>query len=78
MLLELQRIIELFALVTGQCCVHLSLLRQIVRDIDVAQAISPVVHEHTMTCAQTEQALKQLHVPRAANIAEIGRDNFAT
>ena len=50
---------------------HLITLREILRDADVAHAISPVVREHRLSVDQTEQALIALHVPRAANVARI-------
>jgi glycerol-3-phosphate O-acyltransferase len=51
--------------------VHLITLREILRDADVAHAISSVVREHHLSEEQTEQALIELHVPRAANVARI-------
>jgi hypothetical protein len=45
--------------------------REIVRDAEIARVILPVVRKHHLTEADTEQALLQLHVPRAANIARI-------
>ena len=50
---------------------HLITLREILRDADVAHAISSVVREHRLSEDQTEQALIDLHVPRAANVARI-------
>jgi len=50
---------------------HLITLREILRDADVAHAISSVVHDHRLSQEQTEQALIELHVPRAANVARI-------
>ena len=50
---------------------HLITLREILRDADVAHAISSVVHEHSLSEGQTEQALIDLRVPRAANAAGI-------
>ena len=46
---------------------HLITLREILRDADVAHAISSIVREHRLSEEQTEQALIDLHVPRAAN-----------
>jgi hypothetical protein len=51
--------------------VHLIALREILRDADIAHAISPVVREHSLSEEQTEQALIDLHVPRAASVARI-------
>ncbi len=50
---------------------HLITLREILRDADVAHAISSVVREHHLSAEQTEQALIDLHIPRAANVARI-------
>ena len=50
---------------------HLITLGEILRDADVAHAISSVVHDHRLSQEQTEQALIELHVPRAANVARI-------
>jgi glycerol-3-phosphate O-acyltransferase len=51
--------------------VHLKTLREILRDADVAHAIASVVREHHLSAEQTEQALIDLHIPRAANVARI-------
>jgi hypothetical protein len=51
--------------------VHLITLREILRDADVAHAIFSIVREHHLSAEQTEQALIELHVPRAANVARI-------
>jgi len=58
--------------------VHLKQLNEILRDADVANAIFPVVRGHRMSEAQTERALTELHVPRAANIAGITHHAFPT
>ena len=50
---------------------HLITLREILRDADVAHAISSVVRKHRLSAEQTEQTLMELHVPRAANVAKI-------
>src|SRR5689334_6522479 len=44
-------------------------LGEILRDADVANAISTVVHDYRLTEDQTERALSELHVARAANVA---------
>ena len=41
------------------------------RDAEIAYAIVPVVRRHRLTHAATEKALRELAVPRAANIARI-------
>ena len=46
-------------------------LREILRDADVAHAISSVVREDSLAEERTEQALIALHVPRHANVARI-------
>ena len=42
-----------------------------IRDAEIAHAISPVVRRHRLTEGGTEQALLELHIPRAANVAKI-------
>ena len=56
--------------------VHLKQLHEILRDADVANAISLVVRGHRMSEEQTERALTELHVPRAANVAGITHRAF--
>jgi hypothetical protein len=51
--------------------VHLITLREILRDADVAHAISSIVREHSLAEERTEQALIALHVPRHANVVRI-------
>ena len=55
---------------------HLKQLNEILRDADVANAISPVVRGHRMSEVQTEGALTELDVPRAANVAGITHRAF--
>jgi hypothetical protein len=50
---------------------HQVQFRQIVRDAEIANAILPVVRRHHLTEADAEKALRELDVPRAANIARI-------
>ena len=38
-------------------------LGQIIRDAEIAHAISPLVRRHRLTEGGTEQALLELHVP---------------
>jgi hypothetical protein len=45
--------------------------RQIMRDAEIANAIVPVVRQHRLTQGATEEALRKLAIPRAANIARI-------
>jgi len=56
--------------------VHLKQLHEILRDADVAHAISLVVRGHRMSEEQTERALTELHVSRAANVAGITHHAF--
>jgi hypothetical protein len=58
--------------------VHLKQLHEILRDADVAHAISLVVRGHRMSEEQTERALTELHVPRAADVAGITHHAFPT
>ena len=44
---------------------------QIVRDAEIAYAISPVVRKHHLTAEETEKFLLELRIPRAANVAGI-------
>ena len=57
---------------------HLKQLHEILRDAEVANAIFPVVRGHRMSEAQTERALTELDVPRAANVAGITHHAFPT
>ena len=45
--------------------------RQIVRDAEIAYAISPVVRRHRLTEEETKKFLLELRIPRAANVARI-------
>ena len=45
--------------------------REIMRDAEIANAIFPLVRRHRLTQAATEETLRELAVPRAANIARI-------
>ncbi len=50
---------------------HLIEFRQIVRDAEIANAISPVVRRFRLTEEETEKFLFELRIPRAANVARI-------
>jgi hypothetical protein len=50
---------------------HLIQFRQIIRDAEIAYAISPVVRRHRLTEEETEKFLVELRIPRAANVARI-------
>jgi hypothetical protein len=45
--------------------------RQIIRDAEIANTIFPVVRRYHLTEVDTEKALLELRVARAANIARI-------
>jgi len=51
--------------------VHSIEFRQIVRDAEIAYAISPVVRRHRLSAEETEKFLLELRIPRAANVAQI-------
>ena len=51
--------------------VHRTEFRQIVRDAEIAYAISPVVRKHRLSAEETEKFLLELRIPRAANVAQI-------
>ena len=57
---------------------HLKQLYEIPRDAEVAHALSLVVRGHRMSEEQTERALTELHVPRAASVAGITHHAFPT
>lgn len=59
------------SLIISDHSVHLKQLHEILRDAEVAHAISLVVRGNRMSEEQTERALIELHVPRAANVAGI-------
>ena len=48
---------------------HRRVFNQIVRDAEIAYAISPVVRRHRLTEEETEKFLLELRIPRAANVA---------
>jgi hypothetical protein len=51
--------------------VHRIEFLQIVRDAEIAYAISPVVRRHRLSAEETEKFLVELRIPRAANVARI-------
>ena len=51
--------------------VHRIVFRQIIRDAEIAYAISPVVRKHHLTAEETKKFLLELRIPRAANVAQI-------
>jgi hypothetical protein len=50
---------------------HRIVFNQIVRDAEIAYAISPIVRKHHLTEEETETFLVELRIPRAANVAGI-------
>jgi len=50
---------------------HLIQFHQIVRDAEIAYAISPIVRRHRLSAEETEKFLLELRIPRAANVAQI-------
>jgi hypothetical protein len=50
---------------------HLIQFGQILRDAEIANAISPILRRHGLTEGEAEKALLELYIPRAANIARI-------
>ena len=50
---------------------HLIQFRQIIRDAEIAYAISPIVLKHHLTAEETEKFLLKLRITRAANVAGI-------
>jgi hypothetical protein len=55
---------------------HRIQLGEILRDAEVANAISTIVHQYRLSEDQTERALSELHVARAANVALITHQTF--
>jgi len=51
--------------------VHRIEFLHIVRDAEIAYAISPVVRRHRLDAEETEKFLLELRIPRAANVAQI-------
>ncbi len=51
--------------------VHRIEFLQIVRDAEIAYAISPVVRRHRLSAEEIEKFLLELRIPRAANVARI-------
>ena len=51
--------------------VHRIVFNQIIRDAEIAYAISSVVRRHRLTEEETEKFLVELRIPRAAKVARI-------
>lgn len=52
---------------------HLRQLGEILRDVEIADCILPIICAHALTEMETADALFALHVPRAAGVASITR-----
>jgi hypothetical protein len=50
---------------------HLIHFREIMRDVEVAYAIRPIVRKYFLTVEDTTKALIACGVPRAADVAQI-------
>jgi hypothetical protein len=50
---------------------HLIEFREVVRDAEIANAISPITRKYRLTEGDTEKFLLELGIPRAANVARI-------
>ena len=50
---------------------HRRVFNQIVRDAEIAYAISPIIRKHDLTAEEAEKFLLELRIPRAANVAGI-------
>ena len=50
---------------------HLIEFREVVRDAEIANAISPIMRKYRLTEGDTEKFLLELGIPRAANVARI-------
>src|ERR1043165_8695934 len=55
---------------------HRIQLGEILRDAEVANAISTIVRQYRLSEDHTERALSELHVARAANVARITHQTF--
>lgn len=52
---------------------HLIQLREILRDVEIANCIFPIVRTHRLTEQETMDVLLALHLPRAACVAAIAQ-----
>jgi len=64
-------LIKQIADLTSDNHMHRTVFNQIVRDAEIAYAISPIVRKHHLTAEETEKFLVELRIPRAANVAGI-------
>ena len=51
--------------------VHLTRLREILRDVEIANAILPIVRMYCLSEQETSKILLALHLPRAAGVAAL-------
>ena len=65
------QLIKQIARPTSDNHMHRIVFNQIVRDAEIAYAISPIVRKHHLTAEETEKFLVELRIPRAANVAGI-------
>jgi hypothetical protein len=55
---------------------HRHQLREIIRDVDIVCAITPIVQKHHLTVDATTELLAQLSVPRARHLAALVRQSI--
>lgn len=54
---------------------HRHELREIIQDVDIVCAITPIVRKHHLTVDATTDLLTQLSVPRARHLAALVRQS---
>jgi hypothetical protein len=52
---------------------HRRQLREIIHDVDILCAITPIVQKHQLTVDATTELLTQLSIPRARHLAALVR-----
>ena len=50
--------------------------REIMRDVEVARVLHPIMLKYLLTMEETTKALLECGVSRAANVAQISTDSF--
>ena len=50
--------------------------REIMRDVEVARVLHPIVLKYLLTMEETTKALLECGVSRVANVAQISTDSF--
>jgi hypothetical protein len=53
--------------------VHRQQLREIIHDVDIVCAITPIVQKHHLTLEATTELLTQLSIPRAGHLAALAQ-----